>query len=590
MDDGLRRLVESAQDEADEMLESDDLLRGLIVLSSSYARYSFVAASGTNDSLSRLSWSECWGDDMLEWMGRHELRDSKARSIATAGSMVLTTRAKYDQDEYVKAMQRLLQSISFMESHRGYEGCGKALEHARQVLSHAQVKCKADIVNDIGLFGRYSTVALTKVSDPAEPDESGAAGERQQYTVTASHPSDADVTKVNSLIQCLLGTGYVPRQLLLEYGEKRLKHIKDFFKDKAKIDMVRLSRSTAQDSKESIGRYLDSLVFVIKTEKALSSKLFPNEDLSHAALSCTIAPLLETLTNDVNGRRSPPSWPPQHPHKDEVFRPLDLHYLFKDKSAAFKEALQLVGLIGKMEEGLAVTSKQTLAQFKHDIGESLAQDKVGLRDGNAHATKGARDDLRALFTLNNVVYVSQSLKQLGGDVQTVVTAALQQTIQPKVAALGDKALHEFLQWSYDDFDATLADPKGKLQYNRNSDVLTLESGRLLKEKFTVSRHSPVAHELLWTWPQKFNALLDELVAHQQAFTVPDGDLRQTLAAAALHRIVPTYTAFYDNRYSIVHFSKKHMDKYVKYTPAKVEGMLRQLFQGSHALPSTSFST
>ncbi|ETW09352.1 hypothetical protein, variant [Aphanomyces invadans] len=445
----------------------------------------------------------------------HELRVvHEMFATATEVAPTLHQGAKYDQDEYVKAMQRLLQSISFMESHRGYEGCGKALEHARQVLSHAQVKCKADIVNDIGLFGRYSTVALTKVSDPAEPDESGAAGERQQYTVTASHPSDADVTKVNSLIQCLLGTGYAPRQLLLEYGEKRLKHIKDFFKDKAKVT-AEGDMSTAQDSKESIGRYLDSLVFVIKTEKALSSKLFPNEDLSHAALSCTIAPLLETLTNDVNGRRSPPSWPPQHPHKDEVFRPLDLHYLFKDKSAAFKEALQpplrlrehpgvetadpwkLVGLIGKMEEGLAVTSKQTLAQFKHDIGESLAQDKVGLRDGNvhpvssnvmqflrhlcdhvvelecllkldqttnvayfidsivmklldsiqakAHATKGGRDDLRALFTLNNVVYVSQSLKQLGGDVQTVVTAALQQTIQPKVAALGDKALHEFLQ-------------------------------------------------------------------------------------------------------------------------------------------------
>ncbi|KAF0712185.1 hypothetical protein AaE_012094 [Aphanomyces astaci] len=619
----------------------------------------------------------------------HELRAvNETFATATEVATTLHQGAKYDQAEYFKAMHRLLESISFMESHRGYEGCGKALEQARHVLNQAQVKCKSDIVNDIGLFCRYA-MTLPVSSDPDDNDPSIDQGKAQQEpVVTASQPSDADVAKVNALVQCLLDTGLVPRQLLVEYGEKRLKHIKDFFKD-ANAATPPADISTAQHMKETIGRYLDMVVYVIKMEKGLATKVFATEDLSHAALSYTIAPLLETLTHDVKRGT---------PHRNDVFRPLDLHYLFKAKSAAFQDALQpplrlrehpgvetadpwkLVGIVAKMEEELAVAAKSTLSQFKTDIGDALMQDKqLGrFRDGNVHPVssnvrrlrfticdtdiydagsgqvmqfvrhlcdhvvelecllksdqttnvayfvgtssqlhcivhmgvltlsqienaqfidvqcgcwrdsivmklieslkasnviKGGREDLRTLFTLNNVMYISQSLKQLGQDLHTpaqaVVTAALQQTIQPKVAALGDKAIQDFmhLRWeytnklvdnrlsSYDEFDAILADPTTKLQYNRNSDVLTLDSGRLVKEKFTKS------------------------------YTVPDADLRKTLMASALQRIVPSYTVFYD-KYSVVHFSKKHMDKYVKYTPANVDAMLHELFQGLHH-PSTS---
>ncbi|ETV88406.1 hypothetical protein H257_00030 [Aphanomyces astaci] len=567
----------------------------------------------------------------------HELRAvNETFATATEVAPTLHQGAKYDQAEYFKAMHRLLESISFMESHRGYEGCGKALEQARHVLNLAQVKCKSDIVNDIGLFCRYAMTSPVS-SDPDDNDPSIDQGKAQhEPVVTASQPSDADVAKVNALVQCLLGTGLVPRQLLVEYGEKRLKHIKDFFKD-ANPATPPADISTAQHMKESIGRYLDMVVYVIKVEKGLATKVFATEDLSHAALSYTIAPLLETLTHDVKRGT---------PHRNDVFRPLDLHYLFKAKSAAFQDALQpplrlrehpgvetadpwkLVGIVAKMEDELAVAAKSTLSQFKSDIGDALMQDKqLGrFRDGNVHPVssnvmqfvrhlcdhvvelecllksdqttnvayfvdsivmklieslkasnviKGGREDLRTLFTLNNVMYISQSLKQLGQDLHTpaqaVVTAALQQTIQPKVAALGDKAIQDFMHLSYDEFDAILADPTTKLQYNRNSDVLTLDSGRLVKEKFT-----------------KFNATLDEVVANQKSYTVPDADLRKTLMASALQRIVPSYTIFYD-KYSVVHFSKKHMDKYVKYTPANVDAMLRELFQGLHH-PSTSSHT
>ncbi|RHY91616.1 hypothetical protein DYB35_005566 [Aphanomyces astaci] len=413
---------------------------------------------------------------------RHRRPCRRHKSVQVAPT--LHQGAKYDQAEYFKAMHRLLESISFMESHRGYEGCGKALEQARHVLNQAQVKCKSDIVNDIGLFCRYAMTSPVS-SDTDDNDPSIDQGKAQQEpVVTASQPSDADVAKVNALVQCLLDTGLVPRQLLVEYGEKRLKHIKDFFKD-ANAATPPADISTAQHMKESIGRYLDMVVYVIR----------------------------------------PPLRLREHPGVETA------------------DPWKLVGIVAKMEEELAVAAKSTLSHFKSDIGDALMQDKQPgrFRDGNVHPVssnvmqfvrhlcdhvvelecllksdqttnvayfvdsivmklieslkasnviKGGREDLRTLFTLNNVVYISQSLKQLGQDLHTpaqaVVTAALQQTIQPKVAALGDKAIQDFMHL----------------------------------------------------------------------------------------------------RYSVVHFSKKHMDKYVKYTPANVDAMLHELFQGLHH-PSTS---
>ncbi|RLO06122.1 hypothetical protein DYB28_007169, partial [Aphanomyces astaci] len=57
---------------------------------------------------------------------RHRRPCRRHKSVQVAPT--LHQGAKYDQAEYFKAMHRLLESISFMESHRGYEGCGKALE------------------------------------------------------------------------------------------------------------------------------------------------------------------------------------------------------------------------------------------------------------------------------------------------------------------------------------------------------------------------------------------------------------------------------------------------------------------------------
>jgi exocyst complex protein 7 len=66
--------------------------------------------------------------------------------------------------------------------------------------------------------------------------------------------------------------------------------------------------------------------------------------------------------------------------------------------------------------------------------------------------------------------------------------------------------------------------------------------------------------------------------------VPEMELRQKLTHTAVNSIVPPYTVFYD-KYSVMQFSKKNKDKYIKYTPDQVQQMLEACFKGETIMSS-----
>ncbi|OQR89389.1 hypothetical protein THRCLA_09766 [Thraustotheca clavata] len=519
-------------------------------------------------------------------------------TLATEVHFVLQQGPKYDQERYVKTMHKLLLAIEFLDAHRGYEGSGKALDQAKNVLLQAQTKCKSEFVNDMAFLLKYSLQNEPKM------------------IICALELNEIQVLKTSQLLTCLLSTKLTPTGLLQECGEKRRKNIQDVF------DKIKIAQGNKEGSQESITEYLDNIIYVIHAEKELVNRVFPNEDLSHAALSATIAPLLESLTANVK----------EEDAKD-VFQTIELHYMFKSKSTLFRDVLQpplrlrehpgiettepwkLVSIIGKIEEGLAATSRQKLNAFKQDISDTMQQDKHGLKDGNVHpisskvmhflrhlcdhvvalecllamdqtsnityfvdsvvmklmdalqakaTTSKCRNDLKFIFIANNAYYVATSLAQLALEFQEPspsATAAIQQTIQPRIISMGDKAVHSFLEASYDSFETLLMDPKETLQYKSNGTILTLESGRILKDKFS-----------------RFNLYIEEICTNHKAYVVPDIELRQKLTKAAYQRIVLSYTNFFE-KYSIIQFSKKNMDKYVKFKPSNVESMLAELFKG-----------
>jgi exocyst complex protein 7 len=69
--------------------------------------------------------------------------------------------------------------------------------------------------------------------------------------------------------------------------------------------------------------------------------------------------------------------------------------------------------------------------------------------------------------------------------------------------------------------------------------------------------------------------LEEAVKNQKSLSVPDVLLREGLKRDNSEHIIPQYNAFFE-MYADVQFSK-NPEKYIKYKPYEVVGMLNNLF-------------
>jgi exocyst complex protein 7 len=98
----------------------------------------------------------------------------------------------------------------------------------------------------------------------------------------------------------------------------------------------------------------------------------------------------------------------------------------------------------------------------------------------------------------------------------------------------------------------------ELSYQGNN-VLSLESGRLIKSRFS-----------------GFIEDFEQVYVVHRAFTVIDPTLRANLQGCVKRCFLSRYKIFYD-KYSRVQFSKKNMENYLKYTPQKLDSLIGQLF-------------
>ena len=105
--------------------------------------------------------------------------------------------------------------------------------------------------------------------------------------------------------------------------------------------------------------------------------------------------------------------------------------------------------------------------------------------------------------------------------------------------------------------------EGWIQKVNGKERLTRESGRVLKAKF-----------------DGFNSLFAPMHATLSAASVPDPALRKQLMVFPTRTLLPRYTDFYV-KYSKLQFSKKHMEKYLRYTPDTLRTLIGQSFSGYH---------
>ncbi|XP_023338791.1 exocyst complex component 7 [Eurytemora carolleeae] len=164
--------------------------------------------------------------------------------------------------------------------------------------------------------------------------------------------------------------------------------------------------------------------------------------------------------------------------------------------------------------------------------------------------------LKAVFRLNNNVHILRTI--MGSGLLEVVSLSAPEcrenyeemiTEQKRVYSQCWETILEFI-WSADtDIPTPILMAPGKL-----ADKYC----KIIKDKFS-----------------GFNHEIEEITATQKRYSIPDVELRESLKRDNKEYILPKYNSFYD-KYVNVPFTK-NTDKYIKYTPAQVSGLIDSFF-------------
>eukprot|EP00644_Phytophthora_capsici_P016763 jgi/Phyca11/509593/fgenesh2_kg.PHYCAscaffold_47_\ len=487
---------------------------------------------------------------------------------------VLLNGSKFEQDEYVKALKKLLVAVTFLEGHRSYEGSMKALEQTKELLIQVRRKCMADFISVVSVLSR---------------------GERSSDGhLTWIEPNKHDVARAAQLLDCLMISGVNQAELLREYGKQRFDVVRMFLSENPSGSSLGFDLNNPI---AALAKRLTDIEVTIEAEKVLAGLIYSNEELANGAFRYSAHQIVEAWKKDIDDSLRSPKQP-------DAVKFLLVHDLVLAQVGTL-EAAVLPPLLLRDREGkglddpwvlskdintitsdLATTTKQKLFSFQPGLIENSG-DRTVTRDGNVHPISS-----HTLNFLRKLCDQTKALKALltkdsdvsaVGFIDTVITQLIQAltlkadqlkgreglkqlfllhgTIKPRVETMRNEALGTFIHFSYSPFKDTLTDPAETLQYAKGGNVLTLESGRLLKEKFS-----------------KFNDQLEELYKTQRTYVVAEVPMRQHLIRTAVDMIIPAYKTFYE-KYSVIQFSRKHASKYLKYTPPAAQSLLKELFSG-----------
>ena len=176
-----------------------------------------------------------------------------------------------------------------------------------------------------------------------------------------------------------------------------------------------------------------------------------------------------------------------------------------------------------------------------------------------------------LFILNNTFYLNEQLGEntsaaapilrnkiddVDGKDFKIVSPWFQRSIQE----MFEGSLKKYLKY-WEKLNMHLAPiPENELTFSKNDNkVLTLESGRILKARFS-----------------SFNSDFEKIHEMQNDVTIIDPKLRKKLLFDIKSVFLPQYIEFFE-RYTKYQFSKKNQDEYLKFPPKKLNSMLGNMF-------------
>eukprot|EP00546_Thalassionema_frauenfeldii_P000387 CAMPEP_0178936654 /NCGR_PEP_ID=MMETSP0786-20121207/25301_1 /TAXON_ID=186022 /ORGANISM="Thalassionema frauenfeldii, Strain CCMP 1798" /LENGTH=818 /DNA_ID=CAMNT_0020615097 /DNA_START=164 /DNA_END=2620 /DNA_ORIENTATION=- len=170
-----------------------------------------------------------------------------------------------------------------------------------------------------------------------------------------------------------------------------------------------------------------------------------------------------------------------------------------------------------------------------------------------------------MFMINNTYYLLKQLvpNQDEVDATDVETYTLDgDWFKEKLTAVFKSEKTKYLaHWEVLNAHLTSVE-NSSLEYQKNKNILSLESGRLLKERF-----------------KGFNDEFQSTYEKHNLLSVIDPNLCEQLQGEVKNVFLRRYENFFD-KYSKLRFSKKKQDEYLKYPPSKVESMLNDMYGGN----------
>jgi len=168
-----------------------------------------------------------------------------------------------------------------------------------------------------------------------------------------------------------------------------------------------------------------------------------------------------------------------------------------------------------------------------------------------------------MFMINNTYYLLQQLapkEQNELDAETYIMDGA--WFKEKVTTVYNSEKNKYLL-HWEDINSNLtAVSDSSLEYQKNKNILSLESGRLLKERF-----------------KGFNDEFQRMFDSHNELSVIDPNLRTQLQNDVKNVFLTQYEKFFD-KYSKLRFSKKNQDDYLKYPPNTVDSMLNTMYGGN----------
>lgn len=257
--------------------------------------------------------------------------------------------AKFDQDEYIAALQKLLVAIAFLEKHRFYEGSGKALEQAKDLLIQARRKCQADFMNAVSTLSRGRRDESTRV-------------------IAWSTPNKQDAAKVAQLLNCLISAKLDQGELLQEYGRQRFQVMKMFLCDDPTSNSLGIN--TSQPIPE-LGLRLQNVQVSIKAEKMLAESIFPTEELSHAAFRHAAHQVLEAMKADLDNSLHNSYTQGSSVKQQDLVKLLLLHELLISRMGEY-EALVTPLLLLRDQRGKGIDDPWAISKLLNSIVSDVA--------------------------------------------------------------------------------------------------------------------------------------------------------------------------------------------------------------------------